>query len=290
MTAFSDWYAEATGRGGDLTRVAQNAQRPARYEQPAAQQQFHEAIGRSRPFDKNAYGQSCYGHHLTGEPVDESALVPHLVRLVNEAFLRHGVRGLGWALLDGTDLVGRPSKTHWQPVSEALADPDLGDALLFVPARPVDGAPPDDRAVFATFDGADCAPVPAAGAPQCSILDRVRRDVRPGESEADYAVYRLATDTRPANAGEVRAKTLLSFPRDRVGTCRFPVPPDAGWNPFFRAMAPGDPHSCGRTWPEGSSEDDHRLCRCGENEVVHRNAGIPCREVFVISLGETTIA
>ena len=180
------------------------------------------------------------------------------------------------------------SKIKWAPVSEFLPGLEDADAPIFVPAAVKNTKESAARAVFAAFDENDQPP--QNGQPTPAFLDRVRADHGSSMTVADYAVYRLATGGRPTQQQPVRTKVLLYYPRDRAGTAHFPVPADAEWHSRFRAIAPQDPHYCGRTFPDGSDPAEHAKGICGENEVVHDNRGLPWSEVFVISLGETSCA
>jgi len=213
--------------------------------------------------------------------VGEDGLPDCLTRIV-------GHRGFEGALNDvareaGFAGKGAPllSASSWSCVADLLESREDGDERLFVAA-------PATRAVFATFDVDD--QLPGNAPPQSAFLQRIETDHGQSMSVADHAVHRLATEDRPKPQKPVRTKVLLCYRREAAGAARFPVPPDAGWNPRFRAVQPGSACSCGRTFPDGATPEEHSAGTAGENEVVHPNEGIPCTMVYVISLGKTSRA
>jgi len=286
MPSFDEWYEWAIGQGNDWRRVVTNARRPARYRREAAMGEFQDHIAACFPLGCDDYHATCLPHHLQGDEVAEEPLPPYLTRMVDDTHLDYALeRAVGGSPMTGA----RPlpaGQRRWTRASELLPSREDEDAALFVPARVLDEDRPSARAVFATFDEDDEAPQAHGPAPR--FHERVRNDHGTAETQADYAVYRLATADRPRRNQPTITKLLLHYPREPVGTPRFPVPADAGWHPRFRAIAPEDPHFCGRTFPDGSGPDEHSRGICGENEVVHANEGIPCSTVHVISLGETS--
>jgi len=142
-----------------------------------------------------------------------------------------------------------------------------------------------NTAVFSTFDRQDG--LDDRKAPRCKLLERARQQQGPSMTLADVAAERLARLRVKRDGRPVRDPQMLWFyERETVGDCRYPTPADAGFYPRFRAVGPGDPHFCGRTFPVGAAPEDHAAGRCGENEVVHANAPIPCEKVFVRGLGK----
>jgi len=286
MASFDEWYDWAVGQGDDWRKVAGNARRDARYEKPDSMQSFQDDVGKSFPSVEDAYGKVCLRHHLRGEQVAEEHLPPYLTRMVAERYVKYALeRVLGGEAL--TNAVAVPRDT-WKLAAELLPSRENEDDPLFVPADVVDEEEPEKRAVFATFEETDLAPVDDK--PQPGFLDRVNRDHGAWGTAADYAVLRLATEDRPASGKPVSTKVLLHYPHADVGEARFPVPADANWHPRFRAITAADPHYCGRTFPDGADPQAHAEGTAGENEVVHKNRGIPCSRVYVISLGGTSCA
>lgn len=248
--------------------------------------EFQDAIGKAQATARDDYNRVCLPLHLRGAFVVEERLVPRLTRMITNAHFESGLRDAMGGPMAAPPFQAQPSQFAWSLVSDLLASREDADALVFFPARILDENRPEARAVFATFDGQDTEP--EGSAPNPRFLARVRQRHGPGETVADYAVYRLATEGRPATNQPVTPKLLIHYPRRRVNPCRFPVPADAGWHPRFRAITPTDSHYCGRTFPDGSAPEEHSKGICGENEVTHPNNGIPCSEVWVTSLGETS--
>jgi len=288
MATFQDWYDGAVGQGGDWQAVADNARRGARYADPTDQSRFQDAVGKADPKIPGDFGSACLPHHLKGEPIAGVAFPSHWTRVVTLDFLTRSLERLGGGdgLPSSAPVIAGVREDAWVPVSQLLPTSEGAEEAMLPPARVLDESHPADRAVFATFDPDDLPP--EAGQPRPRFLDRVRTDHGTWGTTADYAVHRLATDRRPLPGQPVDTKVLLHYPRERVGAPLFSVPADAMFNPLFRAITPGDPHPCGRTFPEGSNPVDHAHGACGENEVVHPNDAIPCAQVFVITLGKTS--
>jgi len=82
---FQLWYSWAVSQAGEGWReVAENAKRPARYEQPQTMREFQEAIGRV-PFPQTpeAFNERCRPFHLRGEIVSPDVLPTHLTRMTS---------------------------------------------------------------------------------------------------------------------------------------------------------------------------------------------------------------
>lgn len=286
MATFTHWYNNATGAGDPLRKIADNARRPARYESPAGQSQFQNDIAVHQPMDPGAYNPVCLRHCLAGEEI--TAPIP--------AFLSRVVSSVGFkqnfcAAVDSSPLTPTlsrdPSAGEWTRLDELAAGEEDADALLHVPARVLDPSAPSHRAVFATFDPDDSLEPDGF---RSRFHDRMLTGHGANETPADYAVYRLALEDRSRDSTRTETKVLLAYQADRMGTKLYPVPPDAGWHPRFRAITPSDSVPYGRTFPDGSDPTDHAAGRCGENEVVHPNDGIPLDEAYVRSLGSTSCA
>jgi len=288
MPTFDDWYDWASGQGQDWDKVAANARREARYEAPDGMRVFQDSIADDFPQSPADYQATCLPHHLSGEEVATEHLPTGLTRMVGSSGLEGALDG---AIGGSTLPRPRPapiSEAHWTRISDLLPSREDADEALFVPAKPVDVDDPAGRAVFAAFDEED--ELPAGGPPQSRFLERLRADRGTAMTVADYAVYQLATDPRPQQNQALRVQVLLCYPRQGIGAPLYPVPPDACWHPRFRAIAASDPHYCGRTFPDGAAPGDHASGLVGENEIVHRNEGIACDEIYVISLGSTSCA
>lgn len=281
--SFQDWcdWAHDQPDNSWWPHIADIASADANYEDDDHRVDFQEEIGGEHPRDERSYKEICWSHPLRGAPVSGTPS-EYLTRCqsteaVNK--LRHNLfRQSGD--IDRRNHAGQYqlrelSGTEWQHAGNALDIPhEYWDADFFV-ARPV--GDPEDRCVFATpQEGDNAVPSPNGHVPQ--FCQTVQLDRRPGETEADCAVYRLALDSHGADRDD--DYLLLYYPRTNIDddSCFYPVPPDAGFNPQFRPVPPHSGEPFGRTCPGrlGNCDDDR-----AEPEVVHPNVPLSPRDVWV---------
>lgn len=288
--SFQDWCDWARDQSDDSKwpHIADIAAADAKYGNDDHREDFQEEIGNEHPQEKQSYREICWDHPLKGAPVagtpseylTRCKLTETVNKLRSDLFRQSGD-------IDRRNHAGeyQPqelSRTEWKHAGEALdIPPEYWDADFFV-ARPV--GDPDDRCVFATpQEGDDAVPSPDGYVPQ--FYRTIQSDRRPGETEADCAVYRLALDVRGADRAE--DWILMYYPRTNIGdgSCFYPVPPDAGFHPQFRPVSPNSNEPFGRTCPGplGNCDDDR-----AEPELVHPNVPLTPTDVWIRSLDNET--
>lgn len=290
--SFQDWCDWACNQPNDSgwPHVANIAEADAKYDADDHRDRFQQDLGSEHPQDKQRYREICWRYPLKGTSVS-GAPSEYLTRCKKVEKLlgynRELVRRSGDIDRRNHGNQYRPpglSGSGWRPADEALEiAPEYRRDDFFV-ARPV-GAP-DDRCVFATpQDGDDAAPSSDGHTPQ--FYRTIQSDRRPGETEADCAVYRLAIDVRGADRDE--DWVLLYYPRTNIeeDSCLYPVPPDAGFHPQFKPVPPNSDEPFGRTCPgePGDCDDDR-----AEPELVHPNVSLTPPDVWILPLDNDTPA
>lgn len=281
--SFQDWCDWARNQSDDSRwpHIADIAAADAKYEDDGRRADFQEEIGGEHPMDERSYKEICWSHPLEGSPVSGSLpeyftrcqptetlnkLRSDLFRQSGDIDRRNHARQYQMRTVSGGE---------WQHVGEALDIPrEYWDADFFV-ARPV--GDPDDRCVFATpQEGDDVTPSPDGHVPH--FCQTIQSDRRPGETEADCAVYRLALDVRGADQDD--DYVLLYYSRTNIGdgSCLYPVPPDAGFNPQFEPVTPNSDTPFGRTCPGPLGNCDEARA---EPEIVHPNISLTPTDVWI---------
>lgn len=278
--SFQDWCTWAKGNNRSWERVAENAEAEAPYASDSAKSEFQGAVGEESPTKKRDYNQICWKHPLRGKPVDGS-IPGYLTRCITYEALRSHSRDLLRAV--GSDIPRRghatqqvdpslPTLGEWMHAGRYLS---LADELWNSNALHLayDAGEPEAKSVFATPQPGDNAPPSDHHTPAfCATIQSVAHT---GRSEADCAVYRLALGQR-ASADHV----LLYYTMDwDASECKYPVPPDAAFQPLFRPVDGDAPF--GQTSP-GPVDEDH--ADHAEPELVHPNYPMAPQQVWIRSL------
>lgn len=288
--SFDDWKKavdEAISSGGTVRKeIVQRADMKARYENTNGELSFKSEVARNGMTDWQAYDSVCASYPCIGEKVDETMMPPHLLRTMSlialEKALWHKDPG---GTYGGQQLVRSPSTRYWERALDLLPE-DGREGSFFFPAKVSNPASPAKRSVFANFDETDPRPQ-TTGAPSPRLITRAYEHVTDKRNLADSVIW-LTARKKPRRPAPM---ALVSYAREGLGPCRFPVPPDAGSienSERFRPVPPGNAEKYGRTWPEGVPEVGHLASGNGAPEVVHMNEAVPVKDVFVLNLGETS--
>ncbi len=293
MISFIDWCEKAKSRGNEIGAHGESHSLPARYADTNKRDEFQHKICQFLDIDgpiddvfKKKYIEICREFPMIGEQI-LSGIPDWLTRLIDVTMIEGNLRKkmripprieVGYMI----NVKKKLSESEWKKVKEILPIFDT-----FHLAYIIDDMHPENRSVFSTFHDND----KEIGTDEISphFYFKITNYLDVGAKTADIAVYLLATDERPKNDSETRTKALLYYRREDVGECRFPVPPDAAWNRFFRPVPPGDGPMCGRTCPKDPDIDKNILIRESENEIVHFNKALPSDQVNIILLGRTSI-
>ncbi len=280
--SFQNWcdWARSQPKNSEWPHFADIASADAKYADQSDREAFEDAVGTVHPQKKEEYRQICWNHPLKGAPV--SGTPPkYLTRCKKIEMIRSYNRELIGRTGD-LDRRNHPSQyqapelsnSSWDSVAEAFdLAPEYRDDDFHVAYST---GTPNEKCVFATPQNEDSEPPSDEHFPQ--FYQTIQADQRPGETEADCAVYRLALDSRGADQAD--DYVLLYYPRTNIAddSCFYPVPPDAGTHSLFEPVSPESDDPFGRTCPGPVDNcDDAR----SEPELVHPNVPLTPSDVWI---------
>jgi len=293
-------WAHKSGQS-DLAMVLQNANRDARYENPAKGQEFknrvakewHAAGGDNVSPDqfRKTYERVCAEFQRLGERI-QSELPSNLFRSVfTDALQKAFGDGLGYSKATARQLFQEPAqKNDWTGLGNFFlgnAGEQSVEVRLAGRLKNTKGGWVVNRAVFAAFhdpDGDSKRPDESAF---WKLVEQEARTNHGGSTEK-AVIWLLGLGPSRRHPFEKplppRKRVLLNYPRALCGTCRFPVPPDALLHPLFRPVPPGSLEPAGRTLPHESLEPEWQQGQAGTHEVVHDNERIGVSEIRAVAL------